>query len=290
MKPTLAIVGCGTVGTAMGKLLSEAGYPVIGVVSRRLETARKAAQIIGTSRYSIYPWEITKEADIIFITTPDKAIIPTCELIVNHAGFKKGAVVIHCSGAHSSDILSSARRLEALVASLHPLQSFASIDQALKIVRGSVCTIEGDEAALPVVRQLVNDLGGILIEISPMGKTLYHAAAVTASNYLVTLIDMALQLNSVIGIARETSFKALLPLIKGTLKNVETIGIPDALTGPIARGDIDTVTEHLNAMKRDVPELIPLYKILGLFTINIAEAKGTLPQEIAHKMVLLFKE
>nr|HID58430.1 DUF2520 domain-containing protein [Desulfobacterales bacterium] len=290
MKPSLAIVGCGTVGTAMGKLLSDAGYRVMGVVSRRLETARKAARTIGVSTYSTNPWEVTKEADIIFITTPDKAITPTCEAIVNHKGFKKGAVVIHCSGAHSSDILSSARRLEAYVASLHPLQSFASVDQALKIVHGSVCTIEGDEPALHVVRQLVSDLGGILVEISPKGKTLYHAAAVTASNYLVTLIDMALQLNGAIGIARETSFKALFPLIKGTLKNIEAIGIPAALTGPIARGDIDTVTDHLNAIKKDVPELIPLYKTLGLFTVNIAVAKGTLSPEIAHKMALLFKE
>jgi predicted short-subunit dehydrogenase-like oxidoreductase (DUF2520 family) len=180
--------------------------------------------------------------------------------ISQHRAFEKNAVAIHCSGALSSDILSSARECGAVVATLHPLQSFASVDQAVTLVPGSFCTIEGDKSALPIVRQMVEDLGGILLEITADKKTLYHAAAVAASNYLVTLIHLALELNEAAGLPGDTSFNALLPLIRGTLSNIGVKGIPGGLTGPIARGD---------------------------YTVDLAKAKGTLSKDGADKLIAL---
>ncbi len=287
LKPAVAIVGCGTVGTAIGKLLKNIDYRISGVATSNLETARKAAGVTGSKLFSDCPWEVTQGADVVFITTPDDLIESTCMSISEHRGFDKNAVVIHCSGALSSDILSSARDCGAVVATLHPLQSFASVDQAVSLVPGSFCTIEGDSGALPIVREVVEDLGGILMEITAEKKTLYHAAAVAASNYLVTLIHLALELNEAAGLPSDTSFNALLPLIRGTLSNIGAKGIPGSLTGPIARGDVATVSAHLKAIEEDAPELLMLYRCLGLYTVDLAKAKGTLDKEAADKIVAL---
>jgi predicted short-subunit dehydrogenase-like oxidoreductase (DUF2520 family) len=153
----------------------------------------------------------------------------------------------------------------------------------------SFCTVEGDEGALSIVRKIVEDLGGIVLEIAEGKKTLYHAAAVAASNYLVTLIHLALELDQAAGLGSDTSLKALLPLIRGTLDNIEKKGIPDALTGPIARGDVATVSAHLTAMEKDTPGLLPLYQCLGLYTVNLAKAKGTISQDTADELTTLLE-
>ena len=289
IKPTVAIVGCGTVGTAIGKLLRNIDYRISGVATSNLETARRAAGVTGSERFSDCPWEVTRGADVVFITTPDDLIESTCMSISKHRGFDKNAVVVHCSGALSSDILSSARDCGAAVATLHPLQSFASVEQAVSLVPGSFCTIEGDSSALPIVRAMIEDLGGILLEITAEKKTLYHAAAVAASNYLVTLIHLALELNEAAGLPSDTSFNALLPLIRGTLSNIGTKGIPGGLTGPIARGDVATVSSHLKAIEKDAPDLLLLYRCLGLYTVGLAKAKGTLNKRAGDKLVALLE-
>jgi predicted short-subunit dehydrogenase-like oxidoreductase (DUF2520 family) len=287
--PSVSIVGCGTVGAALGKILSDAGYPIKGVATSRPETARAAGEKVGAHAYSDRPWEVTRGVDVVFITTPDDLIASVCAEIARHQGFDKNAVVIHCSGALSSDILSPARRGGALAASLHPLQSFATVNQAVRLVPGSFCTIEGDAEAMPVVRQIVHDLGGILLEIGKDKKTLYHAAAVAASNYLVTLLDFVLNLGEAAGMPRDMAFKAFHPLIMGTLNNVDARGIPDALTGPIARGDVETVSTHLKAMEEGAASFLPLYRCLGRFTVDLALAKKTITRERADILLKLLR-
>jgi predicted short-subunit dehydrogenase-like oxidoreductase (DUF2520 family) len=288
-KPSIAIVGCGTVGSAIGKLLSDAGYRISGVATSNLETAKKAAEATGAENHSDSPSDIAQGGDIVFITTPDDLIESMCVEMSEQGGFQQGACVIHCSGALSSEILASARACGAKVATLHPLQSFASVDQAVSLLPGSFCTIEGDKDALAMVREVAEDLGGIVLEISAKKKTLYHAAAVTASNYLVTLLHLALQLDRAAGLDGETSLKGLLPLIKGTLHNIGKKGIPDALTGPIARGDVATVSAHLRAIEKDAPELLLLYRCLGLYTVDLAKAKGTIGHETADELTALLE-
>ena len=131
-------------------------------------------------------------------------------------------------------------------------------------------------------------MGGIVLEIEVEKKRLYHAAAVAASNYLVTLVHLALELNKAAGLPGDTPFDALHPLIKGTLSNINAKGIPDALTGPIARGDVETVSVHLEAIEKDAPALLSLYKCLGLYTVDLARAKG-LSKDVADKLVVLLR-
>lgn len=284
MKPRVAIVGCGVVGCALGRLLADSGYPITGVASKTLASAEKAARLIGISNYTSDPLLITKDAGIVFITTPDSVIKTVCEEIACKAGFFHKSLVIHCSGALSSEILASARTCKAYIASFHPLQSFASVENAIEVIPGSYFSFEGDKEIMPVLRQIVKDLGGRELEIPTEGKVLYHAAASVASNFLVTLMNLALDICSSIGISQRDAFNALLPLIQGSLTNIERVGIPAALTGPIARGDVEIVRSHVASLGEKAPKLCHLYKILALYTIDVALAKGTLREDRVHQL------
>ncbi|MBA3017313.1 MAG: NAD(P)-binding domain-containing protein, partial [Proteobacteria bacterium] len=118
MKPAIAIVGCGRVGTALAKFLSEAGYRLSGLSSKSLSSAKRVAGLTGAEYFTKTPWEITKEADIVFLTTPDSAISDLCSSIAYNDGFKRDSLVLHCSGALPSTILSSAKSCGAFIGSM----------------------------------------------------------------------------------------------------------------------------------------------------------------------------
>lgn len=284
-KPSFAIVGCGKIGTALGKFLHLAGYELTGLSSKSRSSSERTAAIIGQGmervRIARTPLEITKNADIVFITTPDESIVEVCESIAHDQGFAKDAVVLHCSGALPSTVLVSAKECGVCIGSMHPLQSFASPDYEMNPFAGIVVSLEGEEPAVDLARRVGEDLGAICYTINTAAKNLYHAAAAVTSNYLVTLLDLASRLIREAGIADADALQVLRPLIAGTLSNIERIGIPDALTGPIARGDVKTVRNHLSEIEKTLPTLLPLYKSLGLHTIPIAKAKGTLPASTA---------
>lgn len=281
MKPVIAIVGCGRVGTALAKFLSEAGYGISGLASKSFSSVKRLADLTGTGRFTTIPWEITKKADIVFLTTPDSEISDTCSNIAFNEGFKRDSVVLHCSGALPSTILSSAKSCGAFIGSMHPMQSFALNEGNESPFHGIIFAVEGDAQALHIAVKIAVDLGADCISINTEDKTLYHAAAVVASNYLVTLLSLAFRLIEHAGISGSDTWKVLKPLIEGTLSNIEKAGIPAALTGPVARGDIETVERHIKAIGEKSPELLDLYNTLGFYTIDIAESKGTLSKKSA---------
>jgi predicted short-subunit dehydrogenase-like oxidoreductase (DUF2520 family) len=284
MKPSYAIVGCGKVGTAVAKYLSELGYPVAGLACLTLSSARKLADLLGADRVSTAPWEITISADVVFITTPDDRIEPVCNVIAKNGGFKKDAVVLHCSGALPSTILSSAKSCGAAIGSLHPLQSFASTTFDRNPFTGIITDVEGDAAAVALAQKIATDLGANSLLIKTDAKTLFHASAVVASNYLVAVLDLAFGFMGEAGVSRKEAWGVLKPLVDGTLSNVGKVGIPNALTGPIARGDVETVARHIKAIEAKTPGLLPLYKALGQHTILVALAKGSLEEEAAQEL------
>lgn len=271
----IAIIGAGNVGTALAVLLQKAGHDIIGIASRTETSATLAAGRVNSS-YGTDPLAFTKSADVVFLTTPDRVIAEVCTQIAAQNGFTPGTIVTHTSGAHSSAILKSAVDNGAYPLSFHPLQTFANPDAGIQNLPESFITIEGHPEALPAARQLVSDLQCKLLEIPTEGKPLYHAAACIACNYFTTLIDSALQVMEAAGVSREDGLPALYPLIDGTLKNIKRVGTTQSLTGPIARGDASTVDAHLRAMEKHIPDIIPLYKLLGLATVDVATAKGTL--------------
>jgi predicted short-subunit dehydrogenase-like oxidoreductase (DUF2520 family) len=189
--------------------------------------------------------------------------------------------VVHTSGAHDSTILESAARSGALTASFHPLQTFADRDQARANLPASVFAVEAEGWLKDLLLEMVRALKGTPIELSADEKALYHASAVLISNYTVTLAKMATDLWLRFGWDRPAALRALLPLLKGSVNNLEALGVPMALTGPVARGDIETVERNLVALRATAPELAPAYRELALQTIPVALAKGGLSDSAA---------
>lgn len=284
----IAIIGAGKVGTAIGYLLKNAGYRIVGIGSRTLVSARKAKKFIGQGIATTNLKNVSEKADIVFITTSDGAIEAACKKIASEHGFKPGAIVFHTCGALPSGILCSAKKAGAHIGSIHPLQSLADVEQAVKSLHGSYFCIEGDQPAVSVARKIVADLKGKEITLDTDKKPLYHAGAAVVSNFLVATIGFGLELYDVAGIKRSESLKALMPLIKGTIKNIEKIGIPAALTGPIARGDTEIVKFHLDAIYREKKNLLDLYSELGRYTVKVAIEKGTLKKKEAQKIIAMF--
>lgn len=284
----IAIIGAGVVGTAMGYLLKENGYSIVGIASRTLESAKKAREFIGEGNSSTDLIATARSADVVFVRTPDSVIADVCNKIASEGGFNPGAIVFHTCGALSSEILRSARDVGANIASLHPLQSLADVKEAVVNIPGSYFCIEGDDVALSMAQKIVHTLRGKEITIKADKKPLYHADASVASNFLVATVSFGLELFEAAGIDKEDSLNTLIPLIHGTMRNIETIGIPLALTGPISRGDTGVIEDHLKAISKERPERVKLYSELGIYTVKVALEKGTIRKDEAESMISLF--
>jgi len=281
---SIAIVGAGNVGITLGLLLKKKGYQIAGIISRTAESAQRGGQVIGTEGYTdIFP--VLKTANVIFITTPDRVIQETCNLISRKKGFKEGDLAIHTSGSHSSEILSSARASGAHVMSVHPLQTIPGPEAGVRNLPGSYFAVEGDEEGLPFVRRMISDLEGFMLEIPTEMKPLYHASACVVSNYFVAIIRLGLSMMEELGIPKENALKALLPLIRGALQNIETVGVPQGLTGPISRGDYSTIRDHFTVMKNKMPESVSLYGELGKYTVQVALEKGSIDKQQAEQLL-----
>jgi predicted short-subunit dehydrogenase-like oxidoreductase (DUF2520 family) len=230
------------------------------------------------------PEEITIKADVVFITTTDRLITPVTEEIGAKGGFREGQVVLHTSGSLTADELKVAREYGASVASMHPLQSFAHVDMAIEQLSGSYFALEGDGPAVQAAEQIVQDLGGHWFAINGRDKPLYHAAACIASNYLVSLMHFATGLYQRFGLSRQEAFQALAPLVQGTINNIRQLSATGALTGPIARGDDQTVAQHLTALSEAGEEAQELYRVMARYTALVALEKGSIDEEQAAKL------
>ncbi|HAU37905.1 MAG TPA: DUF2520 domain-containing protein [Phycisphaerales bacterium] len=271
-KADISIVGCGKVGTALGVLLARAGYRIAAVADHDDSAARTAAERIGGSARVCPPAEAAA-GQIVLLTVPDDAIAAVCSQLAGERAFRPGAIVAHCSGALGSDALSPARALGCLVASCHPLQTFPTVDAAVAKLPGAYFFLEGDEPAVEALRAAATDVGGKCMRIAPEAKALYHAAAIVASNYLVTLMDAAVALAGHAGIAERDALSALEPLVRATVDNVFSLGPAEALTGPVARGDAQTVRRHQQAIAQVDETLRAMYDMLADRTADLARRK-----------------
>lgn len=274
-RDAVAILGLGKVGTAVGNLLRSAGYEIVAVAGRSIANLRQGITYTGGEAFTDFS-AAAALADCIMITTSDDAIASVCSEICQRGAIHPGKKVIHMSGAGGLVLLSPATKAGASVASIHPLQSFASVEGAISSIPGSTFGITADKEIQDWSEQLVQDLGGNPFTIADEDKPLYHAAACLASNYLTTLIYNVEAIYQSLGIAPAEALRAFWPLVKGTMKNIENNGTMQALTGPISRGDAGTVAKHLAALQDRFPTLLPLYCTLGKETISLGLKKKTL--------------
>jgi predicted short-subunit dehydrogenase-like oxidoreductase (DUF2520 family) len=276
----IGFIGAGTVGTALAVSLARQGYSVVAAASRSRSSAQRLAARVEGCRALAQPQEVVEATELVFVTTPDDAIGP----VVAGLRWRPGVAVVHSSGATSLDVLEPARRAGAQVGGFHPLQTFASVEEALENLPGSAFGLEAEGELLDGLKEVAERLGGGWVELGPGDKVLYHAAAVIACNYLVTLMGMATGLWQRFGVEAAQATQALLPLLQGTLNNMERVGLPHCLTGPIARGDIGTIQKHLAALEERAPELLGAYRQLGLETVPISLAKGGIGEARAEEL------
>ncbi len=277
-KPTLSFIGAGTLGRALSVACAAAGYRVLSIHSHSFEDATRLANDLPGAEAVPSLSEATR-ADIVFLTVPDDAIAEVCESI----SWPRSCSVVHCSGALSLEPLEHAQEAGASIGGLHPLQTFAAGAEHAGRLSGIAYALEASSNELhDALEELVEALGGRPQWIKGSDKPLYHVSAAMASNYLVALLGDASKLWESFGLSREGGLQSLLPLVRGTIDNLQGVGFPDALTGPIARGDVDTVRIHLDALTTSQPDIIDSYAAMGKRTVTLGLEKGTLSEDAAR--------
>jgi predicted short-subunit dehydrogenase-like oxidoreductase (DUF2520 family) len=272
MAPLLNIVGAGHVGRTLGRLFSEHGvFTVQDVLTRSQASALDAVAFIGAGR-ALAQAGALRPARVWMLAVGDDQIAPTCAALAG-SGLLAGATVFHCSGAKASSELQAASDAGAQVASVHPVRSFADPAAVAGAFAGTWCGVEGDLQALALLAPAFDAIGARLVTIDAAAKTVYHAASVFASNYLVTVLDAALRAYAAAGVPPEVARELARPLATESLANVFKLGAPAALSGPIARGDMDTVARQHAALQGWDAPTASLYAALVEATTALAERK-----------------
>jgi predicted short-subunit dehydrogenase-like oxidoreductase (DUF2520 family) len=269
--PRLGFVGAGVLGECLARLLAGRGFPVVAVASRTPDDAARLALLVGGVAASS-PDEVAAKADCVFLTLPDDQL----EGVALATRWRAGQVVVHCSGAHSRSALAGARRQGAFIASLHPLQSVATVEEGMKRLSGTLFGAEADPSLRPLLQSFVEALAGQILWLEDGMKVGYHLAATLVSNYTVTLYALGVELLEGLGLPAPEVRRGLLRLLDGTVANLVSLGLPRALTGPLARGDLGTVERHLEFLHTRRPDVEPLYRALGRATVPLALARGGL--------------
>ncbi len=283
MLKKVVVIGAGKVGSVLTRHLYQKNYVIEAVYNRHPEKAQWLAEQTGArvAESLEQTAKATRTADLVLLTVSDGAIAPLSQTLSQKGGFRSDQVVIHTSGACSASELKGVK--EALA--LHPLQSLASREQEL--LPGSYFALEGSEKACQIGERLVVDLGGKSFRIKSEDKILYHAGACVISNYLVSLLHLAEKIYQKIGLERSEIWSAVSPLFWGTWNNVEQKGSQAALTGPISRGDWQTIVRHLQDLAQVGGLEEKLYRQLGLYTLDLA--KEQIEPEAEQKLRDIFK-
>ncbi len=275
MTQRIALIGPGRVGCAITRCLHDAGYPVVAIIGRCREKSVEACEFIGCSeKLASDQLSDAATAQLILLAVPDDQI-KNVAMELHAAIGESNHTIIHFSGLHSADIMRHEPSRSSLL-SLHPLLPFADRQIAFENLKHCPCALEGDPSALSLGQEVVKAIGGQAFLLSGDKKTLYHAAACIASNYLVTLLACSRDLLVSCGVAQEQTLALLRPLMQASLDNAIKLGPEQGLTGPIVRGDIGTLENHLEALKSHSPDDHQLYILLGLKTLSLARQSNRL--------------
>ena len=264
----IGFIGAGRAGCSIGKYLSVYGQELSGYYDTDRRAAEEAAEFTGARCYEMLR-EIVSESGILFLTTPDGIIASVWEQLL---GFPlSGKIICHCSGALSSDSLSGAQDAQAACCSLHPMLPFSNRFSSYQQLEKAFFTIEGQERAVAVIAELFTSLGNTVCRIDGARKPLYHAAASILSNHVIAVLDAGYGLLEACGFTREEAVRAAAGLVQENINHVLADGCMGALTGPIERGDAQTVQKHLGCLPEEEKEM---YLLLGRRLLGIAEAKN----------------
>jgi predicted short-subunit dehydrogenase-like oxidoreductase (DUF2520 family) len=292
---SIGVVGAGAVGSTLARALAERGFQITAIAARHLAHAEAlAARLPKGAALAVPPEIAVRSCDLVFLAVPDDMIEP----LARHLPWHRGQSVIHLCGAKSTAALAAAADSGAAVAALHPLMTFPSValdsptPLLLERLRGCYWGLESEvEWLAERLQHLVAALGGQVLHVPRGSRVPYHVGAVYASNYVVALLGAASALWETFGVEREEALRALLPLLRGAVESLAEHGLPQALSGPVARGDAGTVSAHLDwlehageeASVEGTPAMLEAtkgaYRALARLALLLAIQKGSLTPE-----------
>ncbi len=268
MKQSISFIGAGKVATALGMHLKDYGFEIVGYLSKNELSAKKAASITKSESYTNLE-ELINNSEIVWITTPDDQIEAVAKQIatlnISNIGKK---LFVHASGVHTTDVLRPLSDAGLNVAAAHPLLAFGEALAAAQALTKVSFAVEEYELKIST---LLNACGNSSFEIEKDKKAMYHAAACVMSNYVVTLADVALRMFAKAGLPNEHVQRATMPLMESVIENLRERLPMEALTGPIKRGDADTVRMHIETISQLMPEALDLYMSLGRETMAMID-------------------
>jgi predicted short-subunit dehydrogenase-like oxidoreductase (DUF2520 family) len=276
----VAIIGSGRVGSALAILLSRQNFREVSVFDRDPEKLNILIdQFNAEIRVSASLNDAVAGADLVFLAVQDRYIQELAQEISillrdTDPHLQTQQYFAHLSGSLTSAVLQPLAAAGAVTFSLHPLQSLADVAGAVRGLAGSYFSFEGDRRALPTAEFVVEALAGHLVQLNAADKALYHAAAVVSSNFFIALEGMAIKMMRGIGVDSETARQMLLPLIRGSFENLERAAPAEALTGPIVRGDDQTVASHIAALEDKLPDYLAAYRTLAGLNVDLAAQKS----------------
>jgi predicted short-subunit dehydrogenase-like oxidoreductase (DUF2520 family) len=263
------IVGAGPVGQTLDRALTHVGYQV---------------RSWSRSHGPLWAEGVTPSAaEIVILAVRDDAITQAAEYIVSHGGADASSVLLHCAGGRPpSQLLGTLRPHVKGIGLLHPLRSFVHQDadadaagpRSEHELLGTVMAIVGDTAGIAAGQELCKALSGVPLLLAEDRLPLYHAAAVLAAGHVATLLDIGIHLLSRAGLPRADGQRALVELSASVLRNIEQVGLPQALTGPVARGDAQTVKDHLAALTQLSCQVAEVYRVVAESSLDVAYRKG----------------
>ncbi len=273
----LNIIGAGKLGRTLAQLWhSHQVFDIGDITNQSMQSAVAAINFIGAGR-ATKNIESMHSADAYLISVPDDVIADCARELLTAGIVEAGNIIFHCSGALPSTVLvpekSSLQTADLRFASVHPMRSFADPSNAVDNFTGTFCGIEGDANAVSVLSDVFEKIGGQMFSLDAENKTLYHAACCITSNYLTALMEFALRCFEKGGVEREQALRIMRPLAQGTMDNVFALGPTDALTGPIERGDVETVRQQLESVGQWSPKAAELYRLLSQATLELSRQK-----------------
>lgn len=282
---SIGIIGLGKLGCSLAIGLKKEGFTISGLCSKSINSLQFANEILGTN-FENNLFDTVKNSSIVFITVSDSAISSVASETSYNLGNEdiKDKVFIHCSGALSTSVLEPLAYKGGHIASLHPIQTFADKEMGWKGLYSIYYGFEGSNYAYESIKPIIISFKGKILNIEKKDKPIYHAAACIVSNYLVTLAYIGGYLFETLGLEFDEGVEALKPLMDKTKSNIDSLGAINALTGPISRGDAETVENHIKAIQEKAPKILNAYKALGKITIEIGLENGTINIEDAERL------
>ena len=264
----VGIIGPGRAGIGLALALTQAGYRVPLHGRNKKPVPKPLTLTVGPADQ---PPAWISEAGVVILAVRDDAIRPLAEVLAQARAIQGEQVVLHLSGVQGQEALAPLVSSRAALGSLHPLQTIAEPARAPERLKGAWAAVEGMPRAVRAAEGLAQDLGMRPFQIASKAKPIYHAGAVFASNYLVVVEAVAQRLLRHAGLSDTEAWQALRPLVEGTLENLTRQEPIAALTGPVARGDEETIERHLGVLTRDDAAL---YRALGRTALELAQKRG----------------